>query len=146
MQMKTRATKYIKNLALAALLMILPASMLSASWPEEWSGTGEGNNDYYCSTWYGWFYSSPADDNYNVYSYNQGWQYVWFTSTESNVYLYDFGTESWWWTSSTDFPLFYEYNNATWYLWYSGHTNPNRTFYNYTSGKNVTEAQIKAGQ
>jgi hypothetical protein len=83
-----------------------------------WAGSNlfDNKDGWYCSTWYGWFYSTEASGNFIMSSTADSWQYVDPSSTSTAAYFYDYKLGSWIYTDSTHFQKgwVYEYKTSSW--------------------------------
>jgi hypothetical protein len=83
-----------------------------------WAGSNlyDNKDGWYCSTWYGWFYSTEASGNFIMSSTADSWQYVAPGSTPASTYFYDYKLGSWIFTDSTHFQKnwVYEYATSSW--------------------------------
>jgi hypothetical protein len=105
-----------------------------------WADVEEPGDTVWYNTWYGWFYYA---DNYGfwIYSCAQGFQGIWPTSTPENTYVWDDALQHWWWTGKGFFPYIYDYTSETWLCYVDGLC-PNRSFWDYTQGRRVSESAL----
>ena len=98
------------------------------------------NQGWYNSSWYGKFY---ADLNWADWIWHtaHGWQYLVDAMEDGSFYVWDCGTSSFWYVNPDWYPAIYCYNTSRWYYYMSG-AYPNRKFWNYTSGKQVSESSL----
>jgi len=96
-------------------------------------GTNSGPNMNY-SPWFGYY---TIDSYPLVYEYNLGYEYA-FDAGGGAVYLYDYASGHFWYTQGGYFPFVFDFTLNTYLYYYPGNGNP-RYFYNYNTGKIISE-------
>jgi len=96
-------------------------------------GTTTGTANLLYSSWFGYYLygSYPL-----VYEYNLGYEYLF--PSGAGVYLYDYSSGHFWYTQSSYFPIVYDFTLNAYLYYYQAYT-PHRHFYNFATGKVITE-------
>lgn len=90
-------------------------------------------NDWYGSSWFGWFYSSTTDLPW-IYHLQLGWMAAYLTTT-NNIWFYHTQL-GWLWTSQSLFPYLYSNDAGAWLWLDESSTNPVQ-LWNLSSGTSL---------
>ncbi len=100
-----------------------------------WTGATACEDGWYHSSWGGWFYRG-LDYGSWVWSTVNCWQYV-TDLGDGRVAIWDDASQSWCYTGEGVWPYVYLYGTGTW-LYYTGGTAPERTFWSWADNAYVT--------